>query len=516
VPRVALATESLRSFGAVPAPGGGTQFRVWAPNAAAVALLEGGRGHALEPTGENGVWEAELDVPAGADYVYVLDGEDSWPDPCSRFQPDGVRGPSRVVDPGAFRWSDDGWRGLRLEELVVYELHVGTFSTEGTFDGVIPYLAELRELGVTAIELMPVATFPGDRGWGYDGVYMYAPHPAYGRPDGLARLVDAAHAAGLGVILDVVYNHVGPGSEALAAFGPYFTDRHETFWGEAIDYTQAPVREWAIGNACMWARDYHVDGFRLDAVHSIFDDSPRHVLAELADRVREERRHTLVISEMEIDDYRPIEEWGHDAQWADRLHHELHVLLTGEHEGYYEQFGSLAALARELQRQPHEKLVVCAQNHDQVGNRAFGDRLPRELLRVAAACVLFSPHTPLLFMGEEYGERRPFRFFTDHIDSTIAEATREGRKREFERFAAFAGEDIPDPQDPRTFAHSKLDRSDGDETTRALYCELLALRRSLPREIDVEVDECTRVLRARRGEVELVADFANTTVELRR
>jgi maltooligosyltrehalose trehalohydrolase len=486
----------------------GTCFRLWAPDAARVRV----HGHDFE-RGEDGVWESELELPPGSDYVYELDGHE-WPDPCSRFQPEGVRGPSRVVDTAAFRWTDDDWPGLRLEELVVYELHVGTFSAEGTFDGVIPYLAELRELGVTAIELMPVATFPGNRGWGYDGLYTYAPHPAYGGPDGLARLVDAAHAAELGVILDVVYNHIGPGSEAIAAFGPYFTDRHETFWGEAIDYSQPGVREWAIQNACLWVRDYHVDGLRLDAVHAVYDDSPQHVLAELAECVHEENQRALVISEMNHDDFRPIEEWGHDAQWLDRLHHELHVLLTGERDGYYEEFGSLEGLQRELERQPAERLVVCAQNHDQVGNRAIGDRLPPDRLRVAAACVLFSPQTPLLFMGEEYGERRPFQFFTDHIDPEIARATREGRKREFERFAAFGGEDVPDPQDLATFERSKLDRSHGDEELRAFYRELLALRRGLPREVEARIEESVLVMR--RGQVELRADFDNQTVELHR
>jgi maltooligosyltrehalose trehalohydrolase len=508
-------TQSMRPFGAVPLERGGTRFRIWAPAAQAVAVRAAGADHDLEP-GDNSVWEATLDVPPGTAYDVVLDGGGPWPDPCSRFQPNGVRGPSQVVDTSAFRWSDDVWSGVALDELVVYELHVGTFSDGGTFDGVIAHLDELRELGATAIELMPVATFPGNRGWGYDGLYTYAPHPAYGGPDGLARLVDAAHAAGLGVILDVVYNHVGPGSEAIAAFGPYFTDRHETFWGDAIDYSQPGVREWAIGNACMWVRDYHVDGLRLDAVHAIYDDSPRHVLAELAERVKAENPRALVISEMEIDDYRPIEEWGHDAQWADRFHHELHVLLTGEREGYYEQFGSLAGLRKELERRPFERLVIFDQNHDQVGNRAVGDRLPRDRLRVAAACVLFAPHTPLLFMGEEYGEQRPFQFFTDHIDPTIAEATREGRKREFERFSAFSGEDVPDPQAPETFERSKLDRSAGDDELRAFYRRLLELRRTLPREISVEIDEAARVLRARRGDVELVADFAKVTAELRR
>ena len=516
IPRaLALRTASSRPFGALPVRDGRTYFCVWAPSAGAVAVRGRGGDRPLERAGED-VWEAELDVAAGEDYRFVLDGEHAWPDPCSRFQPEGVRGPSRVVDPAAFAWSDQAWGGAALEELVLYELHVGAFSDEGTFEGAIPYLEELRELGVTAVELMPVATFPGSRGWGYDGLYAYAPHPAYGGPEGLARLVDAAHAAGLGVILDVVYNHVGPGSETLAAFGPYFTDRHETFWGDAIDYAQPAVREWAIQNACMWIRDYHVDGLRLDAVHAIFDESPRHVLAELAERVKAENPRALVISEIEPDDYRPIEEWGHDAQWTDRFHHELHVLLTGERDGYYERFGSLAGLAREYRREPSERLVVCAQNHDQVGNRALGDRLPRDRLRVAAACTLFAPQTPLLFMGEEYGEERPFQFFTDHIDPAIAEATNEGRRREFARFSAFADADLPDPQATETFERSKLDRSRADESLRAFYRELLALRRRLPGELELEIDEHARTLRARRGQAELVADFANTTVELRR
>jgi maltooligosyltrehalose trehalohydrolase len=495
-------------LGAVPTAGG-TAFRVWAPNARSVSVL----GRELE-RGDDGVWEVELDLPPGTDYRFALDGAE-WPDPCSRFQPEGVRGPSRVIDTRAFEWRDEGWPGLSLEELVIYELHVGTFSDAGTFDGVVRYLDGLRELGVTAIELMPVATFPGNRGWGYDGLYVYAPHPAYGGPEGLARLVGAAHVAGLGVILDVVYNHVGPGSEAIAAFGPYFTDRHETFWGEAIDYSQRGVREWAIQNACQWVRDYHVDGLRLDAVHAVYDDSPQHVLAELAERVHAENPRALVISEMCVDDFRPIDEWGHDAQWSDGFHHELHVLLTGEHDGYYERFGSVGGLADRFRQQPSERLVVFDQNHDQVGNRALGDRLSREQLRVAAACVLFAPQTPLLFMGEEYGEQRPFQFFTDHIDPAIAEATREGRRREFERFAAFAREDVPDPQDPATFERSKLDRSSGDEELRAFYERLLALRRVLPREVEVEADEQALTLTVRRGRAELHADFANTTVELR-
>jgi maltooligosyltrehalose trehalohydrolase len=520
---------------------------VWAPAADDVAVRVHGVDRKLESAGD-GMWEGAFEAASGDDYVYVLDGADAWPDPCSRFQPQGVRGASRVVDQRRFAWTDSAWCGLRLDELVIYELHVGTFSAEGTFDGVIPHLAGLRELGVTAIELMPVATFPGNRGWGYDGVYAYAPHPAYGGPEGLARLVDEAHAAGLGVLLDVVYNHIGPGSEAIAAFGPYFAKRYETFWGPAMNYDgedSAGVREWAIQNACMWVRDYHVDGLRLDAVHAIFDESPRHVLAELAERVRAERPRfgtdptqnrdassatatpgsagpptqgwgsALVISETGVDDLRPIEAWGHDAQWADRLHHEVHVLLTGEHDGYYARFGSGEGLVRELERQPAPRFVVCSQNHDQVGNRALGDRPAQAELRLRALVTLFAAQTPLLFMGEEYGERRPFQFFTDHIDPAIAKATRRGRREEFSSFTAFSGEEIPDPQDPATFERSRLSR-EGDPALTELYRELLALRRELPRRADASWDEPTRTLTVRRGEATLVADFANQTAELLR
>jgi maltooligosyltrehalose trehalohydrolase len=487
----------------VPLGDGTVELCVWAPGARAVSVRSDEE-VALERDGD--CWIGKF---RGDDYRVVVE-EDAWPDPWSRWQPEGVKGPSRVLDTSAFEWSDAGWNGVPLDDLVIYELHVGTFSEEGTFDGVIPQLPDLRELGVTAIELMPVATFPGNRGWGYDGLYTYAAHPAYGGPHGLARLVDAAHAERLGVILDVVYNHVGPGDEALRAFGPYFTDRHETFWGDALDYGQRGVREWAIQNAEQWVRDFHVDGLRLDAVHAIFDDSALHVCAELKQRVG----NALVISEMEVGDWRPIDEWGHDAQWADRSHHELHVLLTGEREGYYADYGSVASLAEDLAGAGHDprRSVICAQNHDQVGNRALGDRLPEDALRVAAAVTLFSPCTPLLFMGEERVERAPFQFFTDHIDPAIAEATRAGRKREFAEFASFTGEEVPDPQALETFLRSKLRPGEPDP----LYRELLALRRELPRELEAEVDEEAKTLRLRRGNVTLVADFDNRRVEFSR
>ena len=511
-----------RRFGAVlvgdrPGGDGTIELRVWAPKVRSLEVdLAGGR-HELAAAGD-GVYEALVPARAGDEYRLVVDGEETHPDPCSRAQPHGVRGPSAVVDTGTFAWTDEGWKGVALDDLVIYELHVGAFTEEGTFDAAIARLRGLRELGVTAIELMPVATFPGERGWGYDGLYIYAPHRAYGGPDGLARLVDAAHAEGLAVLLDVVYNHVGPGNEALRAFAPYVT-RHETFWGDAIDYGQEAVREWAIQNAELWVRDYHIDGLRLDAVHAIFDDSPQHICAELAARVRDASPRALVISEVQVDDWRPIDEWGHDAQWADGMHHNLHALLTGEQEGYYAGYGSVTRLAadiqgRDLEGRGHDprRLVVCAQNHDQVGNRAVGDRLPPDALRVAAAVTLFSPCTPLLFMGEESLEPHPFQFFTDHIDASIAEATREGRRREFEAFASFSGEDVSDPQSIETFFRSKLSRREPDP----LYRELLALRRELPRDLSVEADEDANVLRMRRGGVEVVADFRAKQVHIRR
>ncbi|MGI8421540.1 MAG: alpha-amylase family glycosyl hydrolase [Gaiellaceae bacterium] len=491
-------------LGAVPLDDDRVRFRVCAPAAERVAVRVGVEELELEPAGD-GIHEGVLAVSPGVDYRYVLDGGGAWPDPCSRWQPDGVSGPSRVLDTGSFAWSAEP-PDLELERLVVYELHVGTFSAEGTFDGAIKHLPALRDLGVTAIELMPVATFPGDRGWGYDGLYTSAPHEAYGGPHGLTRLVEAAHAAGLGVLLDVVYNHVGPGNEALTAFGPYFSDRHDTVWGQALDYTQRGVREWAIQNAALWARDYRVDGLRLDAVATIADDeSPRHVLTELRERVPE----LLLIDEMEIGNLRPLEEWGHDAQWNDAFHHAAHVLLTGEHDGYYEGYGKVADLARELERS-RPQLVVCAQNHDQVGNRAIGDRLTPEQDRVALSAVLFSRSTPLLFQGEEYGETRPFQFFTDHTDPAIAEATREGRRKEFATFESFSGEELPDPQAESTFRASKLAHGEPLPWVR----ELLALRPTLADTLETEVDEDARTLVGRRGEATLRLDFANTTVEL--
>ncbi|HEX7132727.1 MAG TPA: malto-oligosyltrehalose trehalohydrolase [Iamia sp.] len=521
-------------------------FRVWAPAASDVVVrLLTGAAAGDHPTVDAGmgVRTATVDgAAAGDDYVYVLDGR-ALPDPASRHQPEGVRGPSRVVDPGVFTWSDDGFEIRPLGEHVLYELHVGTFSADGTFDGAVPHLAGLAELGITAIEIMPVAEFPGRWGWGYDGVYLGAAHSTYGGPEGLARLVDAAHAHGLAVILDVVHNHLGAtGADQIAAFGPYFTEKYTTWWGSALNYDDAwsdPVREWVLQSVEWYLRDLHVDGLRLDAVHALFDQGAEHLVAAVARRAHDARPGSLVIAESALNDPKVIRPpalggWGCDAQWADDLHHAVRVLTTGERDGYYADFGTVADLATALHRpyihtggwsparekrfgapaddRPPEQFVVFTQDHDQVGNRALGDRLPREAQPVAALIVLTSPFTPMLFMGEEHGEPAPFQFFSDHIDPEIAEATREGRKREFGAFVSFLGEDeVPDPQDPATFQRSKLSR-EAHEDIAALYRRLLEVRRDLPPGDvdDICFDEDARWLRFRRGPFHVAASFART------
>ncbi len=317
------------------------------------------------------------------------------------------------------------------------------------------------------------------------------------------------------MILDVVYNHIGPGSELVRRFGPYVTDRHETFWGGALDYSRRGVREWAIQNAEQWVSDYRVDGLRLDATHAIFDETNPHVLRELADRVRTEHPGAVVIAEMAIGDRRPLEEWGHDAQWADDFHHALHALLTGERDGYYAPYGTISDLARAYHGEPASRLVICASNHDQVGNRAFGDRLPPETRRLAAACLLFAPQIPLLFQGEEHGERAPFLYFTDHDDPELARTVREGRRREFAGFDSFAGEKLPDPQALETYTASRIHPESGDAELRAFYENLLTIRHELPPMLTTEADEEARILRVRRGSFELIADFDRLSVELR-
>jgi maltooligosyltrehalose trehalohydrolase len=497
----------------------------------------GGADHDLAGEGF-GMHAARVPAAPGDEYWLVVDGR-RFPDPCSRWQPRGIRGPSRVLDTADHAWSDKRFRAAALRDAVLYELHVGVFTAEGTFDAAIEYLPALAELGITHVELMPVAEFPGRHGWGYDGVYVSAAHSAYGGPHGLRRFVDAAHAVGLGVILDVVYNHVGAsGTKALEAFGPYFTSRYETPWGPAINYDGEdcdPVREWMLQSAEGWVRDFHLDGLRVDAIHAIHDEGASHVLRELADRVHAVNRRALVIAESGLNDPKVVRPsrlagYGHDAAWADDFHHALRALLTGERSGWYEEFGKVAQLAKAFHRphvhdggyssfrrrrfgaraddRPPEQFVVFAQNHDQVGNRAFGDRLPARAHPLAAFCTLLAPFTPMLFMGEEHGEHAPFQFFSDHIDKRIADATREGRRREFAAFAEFAQREVPDPQDPATFERSKLTRRGGGRL-RALYAALLRARRELPPGVDsIEYSEDDGWLRVRRGAFELACNFA--------
>jgi maltooligosyltrehalose trehalohydrolase len=474
----------------------------------------------MTPVGD-GWFEATLaTLGAGTRYFYLLDGQRERPDPASRAQPEGVHGPSGAVDTGAFPWADAGWRGLPLRSMVLYELHVGAFTSEGTFDAVIPRLERLRALGITAVELMPVGSFPGSRNWGYDGVGLFAPQRTYGGPAGLQRLVEACHGAGLAVVLDVVYNHLGPEGNYLAEFGPYFTDRYSTPWGQAVNFDgdgSRGVRDYIIANALYWIQEYHIDGLRLDAIHGIFDASPVHILRELNDAVqglaRRLGRTVPVIAESDLNDRRvvdPVSKGGYGlaGQWNDDFHHCLHTLLTGERNGYYADFGSLKQLTKAYtdgfvydgqhssfrgclhgtpsRDVPAEKFVVCAQNHDQVGNRARGQRLSClvdfEALKLAASALLLAPYVPLLFMGEEYGERAPFLFFTDFEDTALRAAVSRGRREEFVAFG-WTGE-VPDPHDTSSFAHSKLIWSLQTQEWHSwlwqYYQTLIALRREYP------------------------------------
>lgn len=456
----------------------------------------------------------------GTSYIYRLDDERERPDPASRFQPEGVHGPSQVVDPHEFRWDDGDWKGTPLKDYIVYELHVGTFTPEGTFDAVIPRLDYLVELGLTAIEIMPVGQFPGGRNWGYDGVYPFAPQNSYGGPAGLKTLVNACHKSGLAVVLDVVYNHLGPEGNYLRDFGPYFTDRYKTPWGDAVNldgpYSDG-VRDYFIENALYWITEYHMDALRIDAIHGIYDFSARHFLRELGEAVHKRSgelgRKAYVIPESDLNDVRvinPVETGGYDldAQWNDDFHHSLHTLLTGENKGYYEDFGKILHLEKAImegfvysgeysgyrkrvhgsssRERPACQFVVFSQNHDQVGNRAMGDRLSHSLdvekLKLAAGVVILSPYIPLLFMGEEYGEIAPFHYFISHSDEALTEAVREGRRKEFASFEWYG--EIPDPQAESTFLDSRINaglRTQGHHSTLfRFYGELIRLRKEIP------------------------------------
>ena len=534
------------------------RYRVWAPRASSVDLLIVGapeRAVQLSHTGE-GYFSAEVEnTPGGTLYRYRLDGEKVRPDPASRFQPQGVHGPSQVID-AAFTWDDAQWVGLPLKSYVFYELHVGAFTPEGTFDAVIPHLTELKELGITAIELMPVAQFPGSHNWGYDGVQPFAVQNSYGGPEALKRLVNACHRCGLAVALDVVYNHLGPEGNYLADFGPYFTSRYETPWGQAINFDgpdSDPVRRYFIDNALYWIGEFHIDALRLDAVHAILDHSPYTFLEQLADEVHAQantlNRQVWLIPESAANDSRLVRGralggYALDAQWNDDFHHALRGIMVGERNGYYMDYGEFHQLVKayregfvysgeysQYRRRRHgtstrdlpaERFVVFAQNHDQVGNRMLGERLSQlvdfEALKLAAAAVILSPFIPLLFMGEEYGEEAPFPYFINHSDAQLIEAVRSGRRHEFAAFS-WQGEPL-DPQDEATFLRAKLNhqlkREGKFHTIWEFYQELLRLRKELSPLAELKKEACevlgfenqrVLLLRRRSGENAVITVF---------
>jgi maltooligosyltrehalose trehalohydrolase len=536
-----------------------TAFRVWAPDLQRVELELRGVRHAMSREGED--FATDVPAAAGDDYGFIV-GDRRLPDPRSPWQPQGVHEQSRVDDARAFTWTDHSWHGAPLGSAVIYELHVGTFSEEGTFDGVAGKLDHLQGLGVNAVELMPVAEFPGDRGWGYDGVDLYAPHHVYGGPQGLRRLVDACHARGIAVVLDVVYNHLGPDGNYLGCFGPYFTDRHRTPWGDAFNLDgpgSDGVRSFLLDNASHWLDEFHIDGLRLDAVHAIVDTSAVHLLEALVQRVRAleaaSGRTRWVVAESDLNDPRIVRAaaaggYGVDAQWSDDFHHALHALLTGERNGYYSDFGAVADVAlaltsgyvyagrysrfrRRRQGRPATGLDATSflgymQNHDQVGNRALGERsgqlLSLEQQKIAAALVLCAPFVPLLFAGEEWGATTPFLYFSDHIDPELARAVSAGRRAEFAAFG-WPEHEVADPQDPASFERSRLDWSQPQRPPHnellEWYRRLIGLRRSLPslndprfESVAVRHAESPPHLLMRRGAVTLACNFDSREVKV--
>ena len=535
---------------------------VWAPRAATVALRVAGHGadRAMTTAG-GGWWRADTELVDGDEYGFVLDGGDrARPDPRSRRQPRGVHELSAVFDTSAFEWADAGWTGRPLAGGVVYELHVGTFTAEGTLDAATERLAHLVDLGVDFIELLPVNGFNGTHNWGYDGVLWYTVHEAYGGPAAYQRFVDACHAAGLGVIQDVVYNHLGPSGNYLPEFGPYLRDAESNTWGSSVDLDEPEVRRYIIENALMWFRDHHVDGLRLDAVHALQDRSPVHILQELAEEVDALSAHLgrplTLIAESDMNDARLIsareaDGYGLTAQWNDDYHHALHVALTGETTGYYADFAALSALVKSSTRGffhdgtwssfrgrehghpidpriPASRLVTFSQDHDQIGNRAAGDRLSQSLdeggLAIAAVLTVLTPYTPMLFMGEEWAASTPWQFFTSHPEPELGEATARGRREEFSRMG-WDQSVVPDPQDPETFQRSKLhwaEAGDGVHArTLALYRSLIRLRRTRAdltspdfRTFSAQADEDERWFRMRRGSTEVLVNFSTRPVTI--
>jgi maltooligosyltrehalose trehalohydrolase len=537
--------------------GGLMIFQLGGPKVTTVEIAIGGERIPMNAS-PSGWWT--VDVPAAGpatEYTFIRDDSQPLPDPRSPWQPHGVHGPSRLIDHQAFGWSDARWQPGPLSSAILYELHIGTFTPAGTFEAATERLDHLVDLGITHVELMPVAEFPGSRGWGYDGVDLYAPHHAYGGPEGLKRLVNACHARSLAVLLDVVYNHLGPAGNYLERFGPYFTTRHHTPWGPAVNLDgpgSEEVRRFYCDNALMWLRDYHLDGLRLDAVHALVDTSAVHFLEQLAAEVRALEahlgRHLVLIAESDLNDPRLVRPpelggYGLGAQWSDDFHHALHTVLTGERAGYYADFGSLADLAQALtgtfvydgryshfrgrrQGRPATGLSghrFCGyfQNHDQIGNRAKGERSSHLLspgrLKIAAALVLTSPFVPLLFQGEEWGASTPFQYFTDHEDPELGRAVREGRRAEFAAFG-WAPDEVPDPQEPATHLRSRLDwRELAGEPHASLldwYRRVIRLRRQIPTladgridQVHVRFDEAARWLTVERGPMIVACNLAS-------
>ncbi|HWL07445.1 MAG TPA: malto-oligosyltrehalose trehalohydrolase [Planctomicrobium sp.] len=510
--------------GAILHDDGSTEWNVWAPHPEWMDLvIDPERQPLIHAMKRDGDWFRfrEMNIQEGTPYRFRLPAGD-YPDPATRWQPEGVSGPSALFFPERYEWRCDDWRGVARKDLVIYELHVGTFTQEGTFAAITDRLDDLKSLGITAIEIMPVGQFPGNRNWGYDGVQPYAVQNSYGGPREFQKFIDDSHQAGIAVILDVVYNHLGPEGNFLPVFGPYFTQAYHTSWGEALNYDgpdSDSVRQYVIENACMWIRDFRLDGLRLDAVHAIYDFSARHLLAEMQQEIRqianEQGRFVHLIAESDQNDPRLIDPpdqhgLGLDAVWADELHHSVHTLLTGEHQGYFRDFGQIEQLAKAYEKvfvydgeysvcrrrrhggpvkdRDRSHFVVCLQNHDQIGNRAKGDRpamfLSEAQQRLACGLFLISPCIPLVFMGSEYGERNPFPFFCSFSDSNLTEAVRRGRRTEFENLGFQWGTEIPDPAAPETYCSAKLSWSwpEGAFSAglRQLYHDLLQARREWP------------------------------------
>lgn len=532
------------------------QFKVWAPMAKTIGVKMGKAVYPMQKT-DGGWWKEDIaSANAGTDYAFVVDGSDpAFPDPRSAWQPHGVHGPSRIVDHSAFKWTDARWKQPLLASAIIYELHIGTFTSEGTFDAAQSRLAYLRDLGITHVEIMPVNAFPGKRGWGYDGVDLFAPHEAYGGPEGLKRFVNACHEHGLAVLLDVVYNHFGPSGNYLGKFGPYFTHLHNTPWGDAVNLEDAgsyEVRRFFCDNAIMWLRDYHFDGLRLDAVHAYMDRSAIHFMEQLSTEVRalegETGKQYAVIAESDLNNPRFVKApeaggYGMDAQWSDDFHHALVTVLTGDRSGYYSDFGSIADLAKSLKSvfvydgiyAPHRdriqgrpvkgipawQFLGYAQNHDQIGNRAKGERLSHLVnqgrAKIAAALVFTAPFVPMLFQGEEWAASTPFLYFTNHEDAELGRLVSKGRKKEFAAFG-WSPDEIPDPQDERTFLQSKLKWDEQPQSPHAemltWYRKLIAIRKAHPEltsgsleETQVEYSEDDKWLVLRRGAIEVTVNL---------